>query len=152
LNRHQQQPQQQQQKQQKKQQQQPDQQSDARESKKDDSSSTSTSSSLQKKTLDTLASASQSVASTLSSFIKLPTVVTDYVQPPRDWATATLKDPLYPFICGFSTNDILFVATKSGYLYKYQVPQTGGTCKLLSEHSLQDHASEALGVEFHNQR
>lgn len=39
-------------------------------------------------------------------------------------------------VCGFLNDYCIVVATHDGYFYRYSIPEKGGHCKLLSEHTL----------------
>merc|ERR1711879_862772 len=51
--------------------------------------------------------------------------------------------------CGFHENGTLLIASLSGVLNQYRVPEEGGECKLIAEHSLQNTPDQRLGQTFY---
>lgn len=76
----------------------------------------------------------------------LPGLLSDLVDPSRDYATIHLKDNTHASGCGFFGTKTIMVVTQAGYLYSYLVTDEG--CKLETEHSLLDKPSEEYGVKL----
>ncbi|XP_065086599.1 WD repeat domain phosphoinositide-interacting protein 2 [Ochlerotatus camptorhynchus] len=79
------------------------------------------------------------ISKAVSSYLPLPSQVTDVFTQGRAFASAVLPVAGLRHSCVIATIQKslrLLVASQDGYLYVYQLPQEGGECQLLKKHDL----------------